>query len=56
MCLGARIAKNEARLLLSRLFRNYRIELEPNQNYKMESFLMIKADPFPKFNLIQRRD
>lgn len=49
MCLGARVAHLELLALTSRLIQDWEISLEPGQSFYTRQFLMMKADPFPKF-------
>lgn len=51
MCLGARVAQLEILAFAARFFQDWEIELQPGQKWNTKTFLLLKAHPYPRFNL-----
>ena len=51
MCLGARVAQLEILAFSARLFQDWNIEVEPGQKWTTKTFLLNKADPYPRLKL-----
>lgn len=51
MCIGGRVAELEMMALAARIVQDWHLALKPNQTWKVRQFLMLKADPFPKFEM-----
>lgn len=51
MCVGGRVATYELMAITARIVQDWEFTIEDNQTWQTKQFLMLKADPFPKFRI-----